>query len=424
MRTFEASREFALEKDNADILAKFKSRFYIKENSIYMDGNSLGLCSKDAEESLLRALASWKENAIEIWNAGYFLYHDDLGAMLASLINADANEVTVCTNTTINIHQALATLYKPTSTRNKILVDDLNFPTDYYAVYSNIALHGYNPEECMKMVPSRDGKLINEDDIIAAMTDDVCMVLLPSVLYRSSQLVDMVRVTKAANERNIIIGWDLCHSIGAVPHDFKSFDADFAVWCNYKYINGGPGAIASIYVNKKHFDKTPGLAGWHGNRKDTQFQLKLRFEHAENAGGWQTGTQPLLAMAPIEGQLKIINEAGMQNIRAKSLDITAYLMYLIDTKLLSYGFGTDNPRDDAVRGGHIALTHEKAFTICEAMRENGIIPDFRYPNVIRLAPSALYVSYEDIYEMVERIIKIMENKEYEKISTNSNNLVV
>jgi kynureninase len=424
MYNFELTRDFAKKLDQEDKLAKYKERFYINEGEIYMDGNSCGLCSKDAEETLLKALKDWKELGIGVWTkGGYFLYQDKLGAMMAPLINADPEEVTCGNSTTVNIHQGINTFYKPTPERNKIIMDDINFPTDKYAVMSDIRVHGYDPDKCLKVVKSRDGEYIYEDDMIEAMTDDVCIILLPSVLYRSAQLLDMERITREAHKRGIYVGFDLCHSIGVVPHDFKKIDPDFAVWCDYKYLNGGPGAIAGLYINKKHFKMQPGLAGWQGNKKETQFNLSQEFEHAEYAGGWQIGTQPILSMAPIEGSLKMINEAGIENIREKSLKITAYMMYLIDEKLTKYGFGVGNPREDSVRGGHVALTHKDALRINEAFKNNHIIPDFRYPNVIRLAPVPLYVSYEDVYEMVERIIKIMENKEYENIREVDNEYV-
>ena len=415
MYKFEAPCEFAEKMDREDKLAAFRDRFYLREGIIYMDGNSLGLCSKDAEKYVEKAMKDWKEAGIDMWpQRRYFLYQDTLGALIAPLIGADPDEVTVCTNTTINVHQGIATFYHPTKKRNKILMDDLNFPTDKYAVYSQIKLHGLDPEECLKVVESKDGKYIDEDALIEAMTDDVCVVMLPSVLYRSAQLLDMKRITKAAHDKGIYIGWDLCHSIGAIPHDFKDIDPDFALWCNYKYLNGGPGAIAGFYINRKHFSKEPGLAGWHGNVKETQFELRQKFEHAEYAGGWQTGSQPVLSMAPIEGSLKMFAEAGIDNIREKSLSQTAYLMYLIEEKLAKYGFRIGNPAaDNMMRGGHVALEHDDAIRINAALKAEGVIPDFRYPDVIRLAPIALYTSYKDIYDMVERIIDIMENKKYE-----------
>ena len=246
-----------------------------------------------------------------------------------------------------------------------------------------------------------------------AMNDEVAIVFLSSVLYRSGQLLYMEFITSEARRKGILVGWDLCHSIGVVPHNFKKLDADFAVWCNYKYLNGGPGAAAGLYINRKYFDKSPGLAGWHGNRKDTQFDMKRDFQPAEYAGGWQTGTQHVLSMAPLEGSLKMFNDIGMDRIREKSLKLTAYLMYLIDKKLVRYGFGIGNPRQDHRRGGHVALEHEDAIRINSALKASGVIPDFRYPNVIRLAPIALYTSFSDVYQVVEIIEDIMANRKYE-----------
>ncbi len=405
--------------DQQDALSPVRDRFYIQEEQIYMDGNSLGLCSKDAEEAVLRALSDWKTYGIGIWSGAatdYFLYQDILGAKLAKLINADADECTVCTNTTINIHQCVATFYHPTKERYKILVDELNFPTDRYAVASQVRLKGYDPAQAVKVVKSRDGRMILEEDVIAAMTPDVALILLPAVLYRSSQLLNMAWLTQEAHKRGITIGFDLCHSIGAVDHDFKAIDCDFAVWCNYKYLSGGPGAIAGLYINQRHFGVMPGLSGWQGNRKDTQFDLLPEFEPVMNAGGWQTGTQPVLSMAATEGALNIYEGLSMADVRAKSLKITRYLMYLIDERLSKYGFTVGNPRDDARRGGHVALEHDDAIRINEALKTRNVVPDFRAPNVIRLAPVALYCSYTDVYNLVDILVDIMQTRAYEAFS--------
>jgi len=410
------TRKYAREMDKADRLSSFRDRFYKKEGQLYMDGNSLGLCSLDAEEAILRVLNEWKERGIGVWtepDPPLFTYHDYLAGMLAPLIGAEAEEVTIHANTTVNIHTCIATFYKPTEKRYKILVDKLNFPTDLYAVEGQIKLKGLDPRECMKMVESREGNLLNEADIVAAMSDDVALILLPSVLYRSGQLLDLFSITQEAHRRGIVIGWDLSHSIGAVPHRFDKVQPDFAVWCNYKYMNGGPGTSAGLYINKQHFSLDAGLPGWHGNKYETQFQLNTQFEKAEYAGGWQTGTQPVISMAAIEGSLKIYQEAGIENLRQKSLRLTGYLMQLIDSKLEQYGFSIINPREDAQRGGHVALVHEEALRINEALKAAGVVPDFRFPNVIRLAPVPLYTSFEDVYELVERIVDIMDHKKYE-----------
>ena len=424
MRTFELTREFAQMKDQQDPLAKYNDHFYKIPDTIYMDGNSLGLCSKEAEARILEAIEDWKEAGIGVWeDRGYFLYQDTLGALCAPLINADPDEVTIMNSTTMNLHQAIATFYEPTAERYKILVDDINFPTDRYAIDSEVRIHGLDPAEAVKVVPSKDGQTICEDDVIAAMTDDVAIAVFPSALYRSAQVVDMKKLTDAAHARGIIIGFDLCHSIGVVPHDFKDIQPDFAVWCDYKYLNGGPGAIAGFYINRKHFAKEPGLAGWHGNVKETQFELRQQYEHLESAGGFQSGTQPVFSMAALEASLKMIAEAGLDNIREKSLDITAYLMYLIDEKLTKYGFRVGNPREDEKRTGHVALVHDDALRIDFAMKDCGVLPDFRFPDVIRLAPAPLYTSYEDVYDMVEIIIGIMEDKTYENYTTDRGTVV-
>jgi len=425
-RIFEPGINYARRLDLDDPLREVRDRFYTKNGHIYMDGNSLGLCSKDAEKEILQALNDWKNSAIDIWSINdskYFYYPARIGAMMAALIGAEPDEVTTTNSTTINIHQCLATFYHPTRERYKILVDDLNFSTDRHTVDSQVKHKGYEPAEAVKVVAAKDGRTILEDDVIAAMTNDVALILLPSVLYRSAQLLDMRRVTAEARKRGIIIGWDLCHSIGAVPHDFKKLDADFAIWCTYKYLSGGPGSIAGLYINKRHFGKGPGLAGWHGNVKETQFQLNHKHDHSKDADGWLTGTAPILSMAGAKGALDIYTETGMDKIREKSLNLTNYLIYLIDEKLTKYGYIVGSPREDDRRGGHVSLEHDQAYRICQALKSHNVTPDFREPNVIRLAPVALYVSYEETYELVDILEQIAVNKEYERFS-NARTLVV
>lgn len=417
MRTYESGRAFAEKKDKADKLANLRELFFTKEGQIYMDGNSLGLCSKPAKAAVERAVGDWMEYGISLWTGApvnYFLYHDVIGARMARLIHADPAEVTVCANTTLNIHQCMATFWKPTTERYKIVVDELNFPTDRYAVESQIRTRGMDPEAVLKVIASRNGTTLDQADILAALTEDVAVVLLPSVLYRSSQLLDLKLITEEAHKKGILVGFDLCHSIGNVDHDFQDIDCDFAVWCSYKYLSGGPGAAAGLYINKKHFDKEAGLAGWWGNRKDTQFELRQEFEHAANAGGWQTGTGSALSLAAIDGALDVFDGVNMADIREKSLDLTGYLMYLIDTELASYGFTVGNPREDAGRGGHVALQHADAIRINEALKAADVVPDFRYPDVIRLAPVPQYTRYVDVYDMILRIQKIMDTKVYEQ----------
>lgn len=423
---FRLDLAFAQEMDEKDPLKHFKQRFYLDDEELYFDGNSLGACSMDAENALLDMIALWKKEKILLWNiedGKYFKYPQYLGSLFAPLVNAEPNEVTVTNSVTMNIHQALSTFYKPTEKRYKILVDDLNFPTDIHAVKSQIKLHGLNPEDALVVVKSRDGRTLEEADIIHAFDEDIAVALLPSLLYRSAQLLDIDAVTKAAHAKGILIGWDLSHSIGSVPHDFKNANPDFAVWCTYKHISAGPGSSAALYINKKHFGTEPGMAGWHGNKKATLFQLSHDHDPESDADAWLTGTPNMLSMAPLEGMLKLFHEAGMDKIRKKSLDLTDYLIFLIEEKLSTYGFANGTPIPHERRGGHVALEHEEAYRICLALKDRNVVPDFREPNVIRLAPVALYTSFEDVHKVVGILEDIGENRLFENY-TNKRSLVV
>lgn len=415
--SFDTSYEYAIEMDKKDSLASFREEFYLLADKIYLDGNSLGLMSKPAEKSLLEIIDSWKKYGIDGWtqeeNPWYFL-SEKLGKLSAPLIGALPEEVIVTGSTTTNIHQAIATLYKPEGKRNKILADELNFPSDIYAIQSQIKLKGYDPDENLIQVKSRDGRIIEEDDIIAAMNDEIALILLPAVLYRSGQILDMERITKEAHKRNIIIGFDLCHSIGAVQHSLSDWGVDFAIWCNYKYLNGGPGAVGGIYINKRHLGKSPGIAGWFSSDKSKQFDMEHTLVPAENAGAYQIGTPHLFSVAPLIGSLKMFEKAGLKELREKSLKLTRYMMDLISTELKEYEFTLGNPTDDNRRGGHVYLEHKEAARICKALKKNGVIPDFRAPNGIRLAPVSLYNSYEDVWKSIEILKGIMEKEEYKE----------
>lgn len=407
--------EFAKSKDAVDPLAQYRDEFYIGDK-IYLDGNSLGLLSKRAEKSFMNVFHSWKEYGIEGWMKGddpWFDLSQQLGKQLAPLVGAKENEVIVTGSTTVNIHQLISTFYQPTKSRNKILADDATFPSDIYALKSQIQLKGYDPTNALIQVKSKDG-LLYEDDIIEQMTEDISVIFLPSVLYRSGQILNMEQLTKEARIRGILIGFDLCHSIGAVPHDLHKWDVDFAVWCHYKHINGGPGAVAGLYVNQKHFGKTPGIAGWFSSKKDVQFDMNHKLEAAEDAGAYEIGTPHVLSMAPLIGALDMFNEVGINNVRKKSLELTNYLIELIELELNQYNFKIVSPIDEEKRGAHILLEHEQSASICKALKSHAIIPDFRTPNFIRIGPVALYNSFYDIWKTVHVLKEIMEEEQYKR----------
>lgn len=406
----------AQERDRQDALASYRDEFYIPANTIYMDGNSLGLLSKRAERTLHELLESWKTLGIDGWTEGehpWFYLSEQVGEKMAPLVGGAKSEVIATGSTTTNLHQLVATFYKPEGNKTKILADELNFPSDIYALKSQLQLKGYDADTHLIRVKSQDGRYLKEDDIIAAMTDDVALIVLPAVLYRSGQVLDMEKLTKAANERNIPIGFDLCHSIGAVEHELHDWGVDFAFWCTYKHLNGGPGSVGGLFVHEKDFGKTPGLAGWFGSKKESQFDMDHTMDPASDAGAYQIGTPHVLSLAPVIGSLDMFEEVGIAAIRAKSLELTGYMLELIEQELQEQNFTVGNPVD-GTRGGHLLLEHEEAARICKALKKDGIIPDFRAPNGIRLAPVALYNTFEDVWHTVQKLKVIMDEKRYEK----------
>ncbi len=423
MAVFNAGKEGALELDKQDQLAAYRTRFYLPPNKIYMDGNSLGLLSKDGEESLLSVLDQWKHLGIDGWmdeKNPWFGYGEKLGKLQAPLVGAKQDEVIVTGSTTVNLHTLVGTFYHPRGSRTKILADELNFPSDIYALESQIKIKDLDPAEHLILIKSSESRLIEEKDIIASlenMGEEIALILLPSVYYRSGQLLDMELLTAKAHEQGILIGFDCSHSIGAVPHYFDRWGVDFAIWCNYKHMNGGPGATASLFVNNIHFTKAPSLAGWWGYRKDKQFDMLLEFEQAYGAGGWQISSPQILSTAPLEGSLRIFAEAGIESVREKSLKLTSYLIYLLDEIGLTstpYNYRVGTPREIKRRGGHVAVEHDSAASINKALKKRNIIPDYRPPNIIRLAPIALYNTFYEVWLVAQSLKEIIDENEHQK----------
>lgn len=397
--------------DELDPIGYMRNRFYINDGELYMDGNSLGLMSIDSEESIISVMKDWKYLGIRGWmeaDENWFYLSERLAKLQAPLMGALPEELTIHSSTTLNLHLLLATFYQPSGRRCKILVDELNFPTDIYAVRSFLEQRGLSPDDHMIIIASDDGHTLDEEKILDAIDDETALALLPGVLYRSGQLMDMKQIVDGAHQKGVIVGFDLSHAAGAVEHSLHDWGVDFAFWCNYKYFNGGPGSAASLFVHKKHLEKGPGLAGWFGYRKDKQFDLALEFEPSKTASAWEIGTPHVLSMASLLGSFNQFNECGMKALRSKSLQLTDYLMELIDERLAEYGFSIGTPREASRRGGHVALVHDEAARINEAMKEAGIIPDYREPNVIRLAPVPLYTRFVDVVDLVDRIQAIME----------------
>ena len=408
--------DYAKKLDTEDVISRFKEEFYLTKNILYMDGNSLGLLSKRAEQTLLNLLDSWKTLAIDGWTEGdnpWFYMSESVGEKMAPLVGGKKNEVLATGSTTSNLHQLVSTFYKPSGNKTKILADELNFPSDIYALKSQLTLKGYDPTEHLVRVKSADGRFLSEATIIDAMTEDIALIVLPAVLYRSGQVLDMEKLTAAAHERGIQIGFDLCHSAGSVEHSLHDWGVDFAFWCTYKHLNGGPGSVGGLFVHENNFGTEPGLAGWFGSKKQTQFDMDHTMDPAVDVGAYQIGTPNILSLAPVIGSLEMFEEAGIRRIREKSLKLTGYMLELIQHELADCGFTIGNPVDDT-RGGHILLEHVEAARICKALKEDGVIPDFRAPNGVRLAPVALYNTFEDVWNTVQKLKVIMDEKRYEK----------
>jgi kynureninase len=419
MRSPAETERLARELDRADLLAPFRERFHVRPRQIYLDGNSLGLLSRDAESAVARVLAQWKEQAIGGYSLSrpdsWYYMGEELGALMAPLVGAEPEEVVATGTTTVNLHALLATFYRPRGKRRRIIATALDFPTDVHAFQSQVALYGGDPKADVVCVPSRDGRTIDEADVIRAFDQSAAVAVQPSVLYRSGQLLDIARLSQAAQARDVLIGFDCSHSVGVVPHRLSEASVDFAVWCGYKYLNGGPGTVAALYVNRKHHSRRPGLAGWWGHDKQTQFDMAHSFTPAGNAGGWQISSNPQLAAAPLRASLEMIREAGIERIREKSLKITGFLMALVnDLGGPPYQYAIGNPAEPHRRGGHVAVEHAEAARICKALKARGVTPDFRMPNVIRLAPVPLYNTFHEVWQTAQHLREIIDKREYEQ----------
>lgn len=411
------SLDYAKKMDENDSLYSFREEFYLQSGVLYMDGNSLGLMSKRAETKTLELMESWKTLGINGWTSGthaWYYLSEHIGQQMAGITGALPHEVIATGSTTVNLHQLLASFYKPEGRKTKIIADALTFPSDIYAIQSQIEQKGLKAADQLLQIESRDGFTLEEDDIIAAMNEETAVAILPGVLYRSGQVLDMKRITEAARKNDIIIGWDLSHSAGAVPHQLHDWGADFAFWCTYKHLNGGPGSVGALFVHEKHSGRMPGLAGWFGSAKEKQFDMEHTMTPASDAGAFQIGTPHVLSLAPLLGSLEITEEAGIQAIRKKSLQLTDYMTSLIEEKLAGHGFTIVSPVEHHRRGAHLFIEHPSAAGICKALKKEGVVPDFRMPNGIRLAPVALYTSFEDVWHTMVILENIMKTEAYKQ----------
>jgi len=419
-KTLTQTRQQARELDRQDPLRQFRDQFWIPQNAdgtekLYFCGNSLGLQPKAVKAAVLEELTAWQDRGVEGHFRGvrpWLSYNEMLRGPMAELIGARPHEVVFMNTLTVNLHLMMISFYRPRGQRKRILIEQQCFPSDRYAVESQIRMHGLDPAECLVEIGSGgDGRIIDEttvEDYLATQGDTVALVLWPGVHYASGQLFDLARIANAAHQAGACCGFDLAHAVGNVPLNMLDIGADFAVWCTYKYLNSGTGAVAGCYVNKR-FDKQSGLTrlhGWWGVDPDSRFLMGPDFIPARGADAWQLSNPPILAMAPIRVSLELFHKAGKSALRDKSIRMTAYLEQLIQSEL-SGAIEIITPSEPERRGCQLSLRviagREAGRKLFAQLEEAGTIPDWREPDIIRVAPVPLYNSFDDCWQFVSQV---------------------
>ncbi|HET7892748.1 MAG TPA: kynureninase [Candidatus Sulfotelmatobacter sp.] len=413
---FETGADFAAAMDARDPLSHFRDRFLIPktksgDDCVYLCGHSLGLQPKAASSYLEQELRDWAELGVE----GHFQarnpwisYHRLLTEQTASLIGAHANEVVVMNSLTVNLHLMMVSFYRPTTGRHKILVERGAFPSDQYAVSSQIRFHGFDPVSSLLELTPREGESCMRDEDIESFIeregDSIALILLGGVNYVTGQAFDMASLTKAGQRRGCVVGFDLAHAAGNIPLHLHDWGPDFAVWCNYKYLNGGPGCVGGCFVHDRHARAwvLPRFAGWWGHDESTRFQMGPAFRPMPGAEGWQLSNPPILALAALRASLDIFCEAGLEHLRSKSMSLTAYLQFLLGQKS-SPNFSLITPGEQSRRGAQLSIRLNGAGRkLCDRLAAEGAIGDWREPDIFRVAPVPLYNSHQDVYRFVQR----------------------
>jgi kynureninase len=411
--------EHARALDAADPLRHWRDRFVLpRENDrelVYLCGHSLGAQPALAADYVEEVMRDWRTLAVE----GHFTgrhpwtnWHRRLAPGMAALVGAEPVEVVAMNTLTANLHLLLASFYRPSGERTALMIERHAFPSDRYAAESQVRFHGRDPgQDLIELEPRAGEHALRTADVVEAIEREgprLATVLLPGVQYLTGQALEIAPITAAARGAGCSIGWDLAHAIGNVPLALHDAGADFAVWCHYKYVNGGPGAVAGAFVHARHArdNDLPRLAGWWGNDAATRFRMSPQFEPAVGAEGWQLGNPPILALAPVAASLAHFESVGLAALRAKSLSLTAYLESLIVARL-SGRVTILTPRDPQARGAQLSLRLEcdrdRARAAFDGLRARGVVPDWREPGVIRVAPVPFYNGYEDAWRCVDAL---------------------
>jgi kynureninase len=419
--TFSSDEGFARQLDREDSLRDCRDKFFLPlgkegEPVIYFAGNSLGLMPKSARQIVDEELENWARLGVDAHHATgtpWYSYHEALREPTARIVGAKPVEVICMNSLTVNLHLMMATFYRPTKSRFKVLMEEPAFPSDTYAIKTQLIHHGLDPKDALVLARPRKGEFtVRTEDILKLIdeqADQLAVVMIGAVNFFTGQLMDMEAVATAAQKEGIIVGFDLAHAAGNVPLSLHDWNVDFAVWCSYKYLNAGPGAVAGAFVHERHAmnTKLPRFAGWFGNDPNTRFKLHLEpeFVPVPSADGWQISNPPIFAMAPLRASLSIFEEAGgMEPLHAKSTKLTGYLEFLIE-QIGSKKFSVITPSDPRARGAQLSIqAHDHPKQLHEELIAAGVKCDFREPNVIRVAPTPLYNTFHEVWRFTQILI--------------------
>ena len=418
---FELGEEFAIAMDERDPLKKFRERFLFPKaaggDCVYLCGHSLGLQPKTAAGFVEQELNDWAKLGVE----GHFRarhpwvsYHRLLNEHTAELVGAKPLEVVVMNSLTVNLHLMMVSFYRPTARRHRIVVERGAFPSDQYAVHSQIRFHGFDPTTSLIELTPRVGESCLRDEDIDSLIersgDEVALILLGAVNYATGQAFDMERIARAGRARGCVVGFDLAHAAGNLQLQLHEWGPDFAVWCSYKYLNGGPGCIAGCFVHERHARNwdLPRFAGWWGHEETSRFEMGPNFQPMAGAEGWQLSNPPIVSVAGLRASMDIFHEAGMDRLRTKSVSLTSYLEFLLSQKA-SPSFSIITPSEKQSRGAQLSIRlnrHGKA--LCQRLADKGIVGDWREPDTFRVAPVPLYNSFHDVFRFVQQFTAIVQ----------------
>jgi kynureninase len=411
--TFQNTREFARQLDNQDKLHQYRDEFIFPQhngkNVIYFTGNSLGLQPKRTKKFVDEVMKDWAEMAVE----GHFYaekpwwdYHERFANPLSKIVGAKPSEVTVMNTLTVNLHLMMVSFYRPTKTRYKIICEEKAFPSDQYMFQSQMNFHGYKPEDAIVEIKRRDGEHnIRLEDVLSKIEEvgeALALVLIGGVNYYTGQVFDIKAITEAGHKAGAKAGWDLAHAAGNIKLELHDWNVDFACWCSYKYMNSGPGNASGCFVHEKHHHSDlPRFAGWWGHNKERRFKMEPDFDPVNGADGWQISNLPILSLAPYLASVEMFDEIGMDALIEKRDKITSYLEFVLREidKEVDSTFEIITPTNPLERASQLSVFfHGEGRPLFDYLMQNGVVTDWREPNVIRFAPVPLYCSFEDMYE--------------------------